>query len=111
MTEQQIYEVAYYMRRLEEDNTVKIIFEPFDSIYGLVYKGHNDKYLMLINSEISYKKQIETIWHESKHIYSHCEYAICSPGDVEIFEKEAELFSKHTIKISNEVISTCRNAW
>lgn len=90
MTSNDLVEVAEYMRRLEEDKTVSIVFEGFESIYGLTYRGSNDKYLMLINKNISYELQIETLWHEAKHIYSH----IGRKGDLKIFEKEANDFAK-----------------
>lgn len=106
-TKQQVYEVACFMRRLEEDKSIRIAFENLDGIYGLVYKGHNSKFLMIINKNICYEKQLETIWHEAKHIYSHAD---CSPGDIKIFEKEAVEFSKIAIK-HPEILALCRNAW
>lgn len=62
---------------------------------------------MIINDNISYEKQLETIWHEAKHIYSHSGAA----GDVIVFEKEAINLSKNAIKYNNEVLKLCRNAW
>lgn len=102
-----IYEVACFMRRLEEDHTVTIKFENLNSVYGLVYCGRNSKYLMIINSNLNYKKQIETIWHEAKHIYSH----VSSPGDIKVFEEDAIVFSKVASKATPNVITACRNAW
>ncbi|WP_160317275.1 ImmA/IrrE family metallo-endopeptidase [Oxobacter pfennigii] len=95
------------MRRLEEDNSIRITFEKLDSIYGLLYKGLNDKYLIVINSNLSPEKQLETIWHESKHLYSHD----MEEGDMEVIEKEAVEFSKYALEYSPEVLSECRNAW
>jgi len=102
-----IYEVACYMRRLEEDHTVTIKFESLESVYGLVYCGRNGKYLMVINSNLSYEKQIETIWHEAKHIYSHAG----SLDDIKIFEEDAITFSKIASKATPDIITACRNAW
>lgn len=107
MNREHIYEVACYMRRLEEDHTVRIIFESLDSIYGMFYKGHNGKFLMIINKNINYEKQLETIWHEAKHIYSH----VNAPGDIQVFEKEAINFGKDAIKYGNEILELCRSAW
>lgn len=107
MNKQQIYEVACFMRRLEEDHTVKIVFESLDRDYGLVYAGRNGKYLMVVNSNLSHEKQIEIIWHEAKHIYSH----IGKPGDIKVFEKEAIDFSKYAIEMSDELLPACREAW
>lgn len=90
LTSEDLVEIAEYMRRLEEDKTVNIIFESFDSIYGLTYRGNNDKYLIMINKNLSYELQIETLWHEAKHIYSH----MGKSGDIKIFEKEASDFAK-----------------
>lgn len=102
-----IEEVALYMRRLEEDKTVKIVFKNLDSIYGLVYKGCNDKYLVIINSNLSYEKQIQTIWHEAKHIYSH----FSKKGDIKIFEEEAEEFANAALKVNGEVLLNCKSAY
>lgn len=107
MNKQLIYEVACFMRRLEEDHTVKIIFEDLECVNGLIYKGHNDKYIMIININLSYEKQIETVWHEAKHLYSH----IMQPGDTKVFEKEAIEFSKYATEVSGEIIPACRDAW
>lgn len=107
MNKEQLLEVACFMRRLEEDSTLKIKFNNLNSIYGMVYKGKFDKYLIVINSTISFEKQIETLWHESKHIYSH----IMQPGDVATFEKEAIDFSKYAAKNSPEILLLCRSSW
>lgn len=107
MNSKQIYEVACFMRRLEEDHTVKITFENLESINGLIYRGHNDKFIIIININLSYEKQIETIWHEAKHLCSH----IMKPGDIRVFENEAIEFSKYATEISDEILPMCRNAW
>jgi hypothetical protein len=107
MNSQQIYEVACFMRRLEEDHSIKITFESLEKVYGLVYMGRNNKYMMIININLCYEKQIETIWHESKHIYSH----VMKPGDIALIEKEAVEFSKCAMEVSNEILPACRNAW
>lgn len=107
MNKQQIYEVACFMRRLEEDHTVKIAFEDLESVNGLIYKGHNDKYVMIINANLSHEKQIETIWHETKHLYSH----VMEPGDIKVFEKEAIEFSKCAMEVSSEILPALHNAW
>lgn len=101
MTNEELIEVAKYMRILEEDSTVKIVFTALNSIHGLTYKGSNGKYLMLINQNLSYVTQIETLWHEAKHIYSHLD----KPGDITLYEKEADEFAKRCVGFNAELMS------
>lgn len=107
MTKEDLIEVAEFMRRLEEDSTVRIVFESFNTIYDLTYKGANDKYLMIINTNLSYEAQIETLWHEAKHIYSH----LAKEGDIILFENEADKFAKRALNCSPEVLELARAAW
>ena len=107
MDKENLIELACFMRRLEEDHTVTIKLCKLNSIYGMVYLGHNDKYLMIINTDISYEKQLETIWHEAKHIYSH----LGNPGDIKVFEKDAVNFSKYAMQASDQILSISRTAW
>lgn len=109
MTRDEIVEVGEFMKRLEEDSSVRIIFEGLDSIYGLTYKGTNDKYLMIINKDICYEAQIRTLWHEAKHIYSHFN----ETEKITLFEKEKEAndFAKYCLKNSPELLSEIRTAW
>lgn len=107
MTKEDLIEVAEFMRRLEEDSSVRIVFESFSTIYGLTYKGTNDKYLMIINTNLSYEAQIETLWHEAKHIYSHFD----TEGNITVFEKDADKFAKRGLKCNSEVLELVRAAW
>lgn len=95
------------MRRLEEDHTVTIKFSALDSIYGMVYMGKNSRYLMIINSCMSYEKQLKTIWHEANHIYSH----LGVPGNVKVFEKESIEVSEYAAEMSDAILPICRTAW
>jgi hypothetical protein len=107
MTKEQLLYVASFMRRLEEDNTLQIKFKDLNSVYGMVYKGDNDTYLVVINSTLSYEKQLEVMWHEADHICYH----FMNPGEVMTFEKEAIEFSKYAVKYTDEILPACRNAW
>jgi hypothetical protein len=106
MNKEQLNELACLMKRLEEDHTVTIKLTQLNSIYGMVYLGCNDKYLMIINTNISYEKQLETIWHEAKHIYSH----LGNPGDIKVFEKDAENVGKSVLQMKKQELITNRVA-
>jgi Zn-dependent peptidase ImmA (M78 family) len=99
-------EVAKFIRRLEEDKTIMIAYERFETIYGLTYHGQNDKYLVLVNKDITNELQKETIWHEAKHIYSHMDIK----GDVTVFENEANKFAKKCVHSEN-LLEKIRTAW
>lgn len=107
MTQDDLIEVGEYMRRLEEDSSVRIVFESLNTISGVTYKGTNDKYLMIINTNLSYTAQIETLWHEAKHVYSHTG----KKGDITVFEKDADKFAKRCMKCNSEILSMIRAAW
>lgn len=107
MTKEELLKVALFMRRIEEDNTLQIKFEDLDTVYGMLYKGKNDNYLIVINSHLSIEKRIEVLWHESKHVCSN----IMKCGDIEKIEKEAIDFSRDALKYSTEVLKECRSKW
>ncbi|WP_040209812.1 hypothetical protein [Clostridium polynesiense] len=107
MTKEELIEVGKYMRVLEEDKTVKIVFANLNSIYGLTYRATKGNYLMIINKNIPYILQIETLWHEAKHVYSH----IDKPGDIIIYEKEADEFAKKCVGFNGEIMAILKDCF
>ncbi|EDS78296.1 putative transcriptional regulator [Clostridium botulinum C str. Eklund] len=96
--------VAKKVHQLESTGELSIVYKDLDNINGLCIEKNN-QYLIVINSNLNYEKQLETAWHEAKHICSH---VCCS--NKENIEKEAIEFSKKIIQ-HPEVIELCRNAW
>jgi len=101
MSREEVYKVFKHIKGLEEEGTLTIKFEDLDVVCGMVYAARNGKYLMIINSRLSYEKQVRTAWHEAKHIYSH----VHTQGDVKIFEEEAIEFSNFAFNLLKEVVS------
>jgi hypothetical protein len=108
LTKEELIDVGQYMRRLEEDSSVRIVFTELSTLHGLTYIGCNGKCLMIINSSLSQEAQLKTLWHEAKHIYSH----LGKEGDIKIFEDEANKFTKSCTKNDpNKLIEIVRAAW
>lgn len=89
------------MEILHTCGDLKIIHTPLLSVYGVTYRGFNDKYLMIINSNISPKAQRETMFHEAYHIANH----FGRPGEVTTFEKETKEFTKRVVKNYDEIFN------
>jgi hypothetical protein len=92
--------VKGYMKILQDSGKIRVVYENFNSLYGMVYKGRNEQYLIIINSSLCIEMQKRIYWHESKHIYSH----ILHEGDCITFEKEAIEFSDYAITIGDNIV-------
>lgn len=102
MSKEEVFEVYRYIKGLEDERVLSIQYEDLDNVYGMVYAARNGKYLMIINSRLSYEKQLRTAWHEAKHIYSH----VHREGDVKIFEEEAVQFSNFAFNFTKELLNS-----
>lgn len=97
--------IAKKMRQLEENGELRVVYADLDNVEGWCTEK-NSQYIIVLNSKLSYEKQLETVWHEAKHICSH----VGCLNKKEVAEREAIKFSK-TISQHPELLELCRNAW
>lgn len=79
----EILRVAKKIKELEECGEIRLVYR--DDIGANAFVMSNlDKYVIVVNSSLSYEQQIKEIWHEAKHICSHLN------TDYSLNEAEAE---------------------
>ncbi|WP_129596671.1 ImmA/IrrE family metallo-endopeptidase [Anaerophilus nitritogenes] len=96
--------IAKKIHQLETNGELRVIYRDLDNVNGVCYEKNN-QYIIIINSKLNYEKQLETVWHEAKHICSHIG---CVKKNTN-YEKEAIDFSKNVLK-HPEIIQWCKTA-
>lgn len=88
-----IKSVALKIKQLEDIGDLRIAYST--EIPNAVCLSNSEKFVIVINPNLSWEQQVKEIWHEAKHIYSHMNKS--GIYSIEIAEKEADEFMNRAI--------------
>lgn len=93
MALEDIRDVALKIKQLEEIGDLRITYSA--EIPDAVCLSNSEKFVIIINPNLSWEQQVKEIWHEAKHIYSHMNKT--GLYSIEIAEREADEFMDRAI--------------
>ncbi len=93
MTLEDINNVALKIKQLEDIGDLRITYST--EIPNAVCLSNSEKFVIVINPNLSWEQQVKELWHEAKHIYSHMNKS--GIYSIEIAEREADEFMNKAV--------------
>lgn len=86
-------QIALKLKELEVCGELRVVYMKGMGA-NAVAMANADKFVIVIDPNLSYEQQVKEIWHEAKHIYSHLNNENIS---IENAEYEADSFAKKAV--------------